>query len=489
MRTSLRKFATVALVLSTGAFGLAAPAAVASPAVQPATLPQAPAGAATCFPTGLGSQISLGDPKVVLGIPGSYNKAECGSRYRAVLAANAKLNGTLPKVKRSTAKFVGIGGAYFATSDDLYGWHVANTPRRLPSTVNATCAPAGAWDTISAKAQAADPGYNPSSPPKYIVNQCANGTYISELLYGSRGLFVGKQKNKLLRTLPSSVKVKGSDRQVLTWTRGYLLLKYGNTCADCGKPGSSALRVVMDAGSSGTRLSLYRVKYRPTGYPKVTWKATLEGDDDGIDDYVNPDVAQRPGTGNVNADVIDPLLDQLLAGYLARHKPIRKSTIEVDLLATAGMREAQARWGKKAVNTMYSGIRANLRNPHTSFSKQLASMSAGSKFSPGKVQTINGNTQEGVWTWVNLNDYYCNYFKDPTGSKKSGCRGAKGGYLGAVEAGGASTQISFPTRAKTTKGHPYLHRVRLNGRDLRIYNKTFLGLGMDSARRAMVALG
>lgn len=487
MRTAaLSSVTAVGLVLSATALTFAPVASAASPALTLATLPQAPAGADACYPTGLGAQVSLGDPKVVLGTPGQFSTARCAARYRGVLASNATTNGKLPKVKRSTAKFVGIGGAYFATNDDVYGWHVAKTPRKLPGTVSNTCGPAGAWEAISAKAQAADAGYNPSSPSKFVVNQCANGAYMSELMYGRSGLFRGKQKAKLLRTLPSTAKVKGVERQVLTWTRGYLLLKYGNTCTDCGKPGSTAFRVVLDAGSSGTRLSLYRVKYTPKGYPKVTWKATLEGDDDGIDDYVNPDVAQRPGTGNVNVDVINPLLQQITAGYLTRHKPASKSTIEVDLLATAGMREAQQKWGKSAVSTMYSGIRANLRNPAAPFNTQLKLVSAKSKFSPGKITTINGNTQEGVWTWVNLNDYYCNYFKDPNGSKKSGCQGAKGGYLGVVEAGGASTQISFPTKATKTKGHRFVHQVSLNRRDLRIYNKTFLGLGMDSARRTMV---
>ena len=479
------------LVALTSAIGIGATALVAPPvavAAIPATLPPANSGTEYCYPTGMGAEISLGDPKVALGAVGQYNQAACDARYRQVLIDNAKVNGKLPKVKRSTAKFTGIGGAYFAMHDDLYGWNVSQTPRKLAGTVNGTCGPAGAWDSIQAKAVAKDSEYDPTKPPKYVVNQCANATYINELAYGSQGLFVGKQKNKLLRTLPAQAKVNGVDQTVLTWTRGYLLLKYGNKCADCGKPGSRDYRVVIDAGSSGTRLSLYRVQYKPNGYPKITWKRTLERDDaeNGIDDYANPDVAQRPGTGNVNVDVIDPLMKMLNEGYFTKHKPAAKSKIRVDLLATAGMREAQAKWGKPAVDSMYTSIRTNLNNPKVEFNRELRALSAGSSYAAGLVRTINGNTQEGVWTWVDLNDYYCNYFKNPNGKRKAGCRGAKSGNLGVVEVGGASTQVSFPVKAKSAKGHKYVHQITLNGRDLRIYNKTFLGLGQDSSRRSMV---
>ena len=128
----------------------------------------------------------------------------------------------------------------------------------------------------------------------------------------------------------------------------------------------------------------------------------------------------------------------------------------------------------------------NLNNPKVEFNRELRALSAGSSYAAGLVRTINGNTQEGVWTWVDLNDYYCNYFKNPNGKRKAGCRGAKSGNLGVVEVGGASTQVSFPVKAKSAKGHKYVHQITLNGRDLRIYNKTFLGLGQDSSRRSMV---
>jgi len=170
----------------------------------------------------------LGDPKVVLGVTGEYDQAACRALFGADLKLRQQQDGSLPKVKRSTASFVGINGAYFATKDDVYGWNDANTPRKLPSTVNASCAPAGAWDAIQARAVAKSPGYDPSKPSKFVVNQCSNGTYMSELMYGSRGVFTGKQKKKLLRTVPSTVKVKGVEKQVLTWTRGYLLDRWSS---------------------------------------------------------------------------------------------------------------------------------------------------------------------------------------------------------------------------------------------------------------------
>lgn len=461
---SITKLTALASAIGIGASAFVAPTAVG--AATPAALPPANPGTEVCYPAGMGAEVSLGDPKVALGAVGQFDLAACGSRYSRVLANNAKQNGKLPKAKRSTAKFVGIGSTYFAMHDELYGWNVSETPRKLAGTVNRTCSPAGAWDAIESKAIAQDSSYDPAKPPKYVVNQCSNGSYINELAYGTRGLFVGKQKNKLLRALPSQAKVNGAEQTVLNWTRGYLLLKYGNPCADCGKPGSREYRVVIDAGSSGTKLSLYRVQYKPNGYPKVTWKRTLkrDGAENGIDDYANPDVSQRPGSGNVNVDVIDPLLDLLNDGYFATHKLEAKTKIKVDLLATAGMREAQAKWGKPAVNSMYAGIRANLDDPKAPFNTELRTLSRGSKYSAGLVRTINGNTQEGVWTWVDLNDYYCNYFKNPNGKRKRGCSGAKSGNVGVLEVGGASAQVSFPVKAKSAKGHKYVHQVTLNGR-------------------------
>jgi hypothetical protein len=52
-----------------------------------------------------------------------------------------------------------------------------------------------------------------------------------------------------------------------------------------------------------------------------------------------------------------------------------------------------------------------------------------------------------------------------------------------VEVGGASMQISFPVASRRARGN--LHQINLNGRDPRIFNRTYLGLGQDSARRTM----
>lgn len=488
-RTRLRR--TVALLASAAVCLAVAGEAPAFASAEPrAVLPPAGAGTASCYPGGMPADTSLSDPKVSLGAVGAYASAECGDRYGQVLAANAATAGALPKVKRSTASFVGTNSAYFTMQDDLYDWHVSEQPRKLGATINTTCTPANAWDAIQTAAVAADPSYNPGKPPKYVINQCANATYIDSLLYGDRGLFTGKERKKLLRTVPSQKTVNGVSTTVLSWARGYLLLKYGNKCADCGVPGTSEYRAVIDAGSSGTRLSLYRVRYKPSGYPKVIWKQTLDRDDaeNGIDDYANPDPAERPGTGNVNTDVINPLLEMLTAGYLTAHPLPARSTLMVDVLATAGMREAQAKWGTPAVDALYSQIRANLESPQSPANTGLAAVSSHSTYAAGLVRTINGNTQEGVWTWVNLNDYYCNFFGNPKGKVRKACRGVPGGNLGAVEVGGASAQISFPVAAKTAKGHRNLHQVTLNHRDLRIFNKTYLGLGQDSARRSMAAL-
>ena len=60
---------------------------------------------------------------------------------------------------------------------------------------------------------------------------------------------------------------------------------------------------------------------------------------------------------------------------------------------------------------------------------------AGMGFATGEFKTINGNSEEGVWTWTNLNDYYYNAFNgNPTVSSTAQTP------VGDFEVGGSSMQ-------------------------------------------------
>ncbi len=84
--------------------------------------------------------------------------------------------------------------------------------------------------------------------------------------------------------------------------------------------------------------------------------------------------------------------------------------------------------------------------------------------------------EEGVWSWVNLNDVYYNTFSN---------RGNYGNSpIGNLEAGGSSIQIVFPTTAPASDA-ANIYNASINGCSMNIYSKKFLGLGADDARKFM----
>lgn len=217
---------------------------------------------------------------------------------------------------------------------------------------------------------------------------------------------------------------------------------------------------VIDAGSSGTRLFFYKVT--PGPYAQIEMlidnferKVQPNGKkEDGINNFVcnNPDYAP-PAT--VVPQVIDPLLQELSSKIANISPPVPADRVIVNLFATAGMRTAQALCGKAAVNRLYDFIRAGVRTKG---------------FSVGEVRTTNGNAEEGVWTWANLNDVYFNVFKTATPP------------VGNFEVGGSSAQIAYPSRQQPNPDQN-VYEVRINNRKYNVFSRTYLGLGLDDARK------
>lgn len=217
---------------------------------------------------------------------------------------------------------------------------------------------------------------------------------------------------------------------------------------------------VIDAGSSGTRLFLYRVEPGPLArvekllekeFPTMASGAK----EDGINNFVRPD---DPVTeASVVPETIDPLLDHA-RGFLAG-LGVEPGTVEVNLLATAGMRSAESLHGRAAIERLYDTIRAGIRRRG---------------FAVGEVRTTCGSEEEGVWTWVNLNDVLERVFD---GDREP---------VGIVEVGGSSLQLTFPTD-EDPDAVPHVHRVELNGRRFAVSCRSFLGLGQDDARKTMRA--
>lgn len=246
---------------------------------------------------------------------------------------------------------------------------------------------------------------------------------------------------------------------------------------------------VIDAGSSGTRLSFFKVVPKQGGYPIINKINTFDNDDDGINDFLN-------GNGSINLDeplppgcpryinlsqhdvepcVIQPLLNQLdeEIAVLNTSYPglnLTKSQVKVELFATAGMRTEDERNGG-----------AHSTPDIIEYYNQMKTYVAQWRYGVGEFKTINGNSEEGVWTWTNLNDYYYNSFGGNTTVSPTVQY-----PVGDFEVGGSSMQIAFPTDAlPSDAGNVY--RVAINGYTFNVYSKTFLGLGGDDARKYVKA--
>lgn len=256
---------------------------------------------------------------------------------------------------------------------------------------------------------------------------------------------------------------------------------------------------VFDAGSSGTRLSFFKVVPSKGGYPIIdkigTYDDNLPGvpDDDGINNFLNDDgsiklplgeplPANCPGTSglgqlDVEPCVLQPLLIELNRAIFAQNSSnpglnLTRSQVKVELFATAGMRtEDRLNGGNKST--------ADILEYYAQMKDYVAQLG----YDVGEFKTINGNREEGVWTWVNLNDYYYNSFGgNPTVSPSVRYP------VGDFEVGGSSMQIAFPTNTSPSDADN-VYLVTINGYTFNVYSKTFLGLGGDDARKYVKAYG
>lgn len=254
---------------------------------------------------------------------------------------------------------------------------------------------------------------------------------------------------------------------------------------------------IFDAGSSGTRLSFYKVVPGNGGYPLIdkigTYDDNLPGvpDDDGINDFLNGNGSIKlsvgeslppgcPGTTglsqlDVEPCVLQPLLVKLDEAVAAQSTGtpgmhLKQSQVKVELFATAGMRtEDQRNGGGKTTEQILE------------YYDQMKTYVAEWGYGVGEFKTINGNSEEGVWTWVNLNDYYYNSFGGNTTVSQT-----VQAPVGDFEVGGSSMQIAFPTNT-TPSDAANVYPVTINGYTFNVFSKTFLGLGGDDSRKYVKA--
>src|SRR5579863_5596069 len=199
--------------------------------------------------------------------------------------------------------------------------------------------------------------------------------------------------------------------------------------------------LAVDAGSTGNRIFVYKIKNQPTGIPDIKVK------------YMYKDFAplaklnSAADAGSVMSDLLNKASDAV-----NKNCSEGKPNIKVSVLATAGMRNLEKEAGSEVIKAIYNAIVTAIEN-------------AG--FAVGDVGTLLGK-YEGVYAWIGAN-----YLND---SLKNG-----GGSYGIVEMGGASSQIAFSTKStgETTEV------VGGNSHKDYVYSISYLGLGQNDARISM----
>ncbi len=183
--------------------------------------------------------------------------------------------------------------------------------------------------------------------------------------------------------------------------------------------------IVVNCGSTGTRLHLYKVD--GTTIQDIFFKSTTPG------------LATFADSPTLGAESLKPLFDEAV-------KVVDPHLVSVEVLGTAGMRELK----ETEQHALYKAITTAL-NPYA--------------FKSTYIKTISGKW-EGIYSWLAIN-YLLNNFQNKTPT------------TGAVDIGGASTQITFempkPIKHDTTD-------LTINDKTYHIFTKSFLGLGINEAR-------
>ena len=233
---------------------------------------------------------------------------------------------------------------------------------------------------------------------------------------------------------------------------------------------------IVDAGSGGTRLLFYRVTPGPYPLSELLLQATVEDppdtayeEDDGIDNYAcfgGDDAAARDfyATANVNPNIMQPLWVALKGKIAAITPAITPADVVVKVFATAGMRTAVEKCGQAAVDDLFNVIRSGMN-------------SAGLTNPANEARTIDGATEEGLWSFINANDEYKNAFDRPGDPKQPQSP------VGIVEVGGSSMQVVYPV-SRAIPG-PNDVRIHINNRVLLLHAQSWLHLGQDDMRKAL----
>ncbi|NWV37337.1 ENTP1 diphosphohydrolase, partial [Grantiella picta] len=218
--------------------------------------------------------------------------------------------------------------------------------------------------------------------------------------------------------------------------------------------------IVLDAGSSHTNLYVYEwpaEKENDTGVVKQVEVCKVEGP--GISGYSHATEEAGPS----------------LAKCLQRAKEVIPSAqhkeTPVYLGATAGMRLLRLQ-NESAADKVLSSVENTLRLAPFSFQ--------GARIITGQ--------EEGAYGWITIN-YLLGNFKQVSGWKKLlHSLKSLSETSGALDLGGASTQITFVSKELSSESPENQLYFRLYGKDYQVYTHSFLCYGKDQALQQKLAM-
>ncbi|CAJ2501885.1 Uu.00g047380.m01.CDS01 [Anthostomella pinea] len=229
--------------------------------------------------------------------------------------------------------------------------------------------------------------------------------------------------------------------------------------------------IMLDAGSSGTRLHIYRWQ----DPAKVLKHASLE-ELSSLPKIENSYTKKtRPGIstfGDHPEDVGPEHLEELIEKAMKKIPDAKHADTPIYLMATAGMRLLSPTQQRALLTEVCSYFRQ-----HTRFS--LPDCDA-------HIQVIPGET-EGLYGWIAAN-YLLGGFDNPEGH----AHGKNHHTYGFLDMGGASAQIAFAPNTTVAEEHGNdlkLLRLRtMNGQSLeyKVFSSTWLGFGVNQARARYV---
>lgn len=204
--------------------------------------------------------------------------------------------------------------------------------------------------------------------------------------------------------------------------------------------------ILLDAGSTSTKMNVYKWKTTATNIPEVTFvqRGKLKP---GISSYVD----DEKGLKKHITDLIQSVKKEV--------PEADQSATPVYLFATAGMRSVEPEKAKIVMKKIRDYLSDKKLNPF--------------KFQTENAQILSGE-EEGVFLWVAVNNQF-GFFKEKKSPSKS---------FGVMEIGGASAQIAFIPQVPLY-GEEF--QVRVAGTVYEVYVQSYFAYGANEISKMIQA--